>query len=85
MASKTELKARLAFWKDALAKLQVAYIALLDGGVQSYQLGKEQLTRLDLNSLQRRIEDAEEKVDELTALLEGGHPWKAVGVVPMDW
>ena len=36
MANKTELKARLEFWKSALEKLQEAYLALLDGGVKSY-------------------------------------------------
>ena len=42
--SKTELRARLAFWKSALEKLQEAYIALLDGGVKSYKIGNEELT-----------------------------------------
>ena len=54
--SKTELRARLAFWKSALEKLQEAYIALLDGGVKSYKIGNEELTRLDLVSLMKRID-----------------------------
>ena len=45
---KTELKARLEFWKSALEKLREAYLALLDGGVKSYKIGNEELTRLDL-------------------------------------
>lgn len=85
MTSKTELKARLAFWKSALRKLREAYLALLDGGVKSYKIGNEELTRLDLVSLQKRIEEAEKKVDELEALLENGHTRRAFAVTPMDW
>lgn len=85
MKNTTELKARLTFWRSALQKLQEAYLALLDGGVKSYKIGNEELTRLDLVSLQKRIEDAEAKVDELEALLESGHSRRAYSVVPMDW
>lgn len=85
MANKTELRARLDFWKSALKKLREAYLALLDGGVKSYKIGNEELTRLDLVSLQKRIDEAEKKVDELEALLESGHSRRAYGVVPMDW
>ena len=83
--SKTELRTRLAFWKSALEKLQEAYLALLDGGVKSYKIGNEELTRLDLVSLMKRIEEAEKKVDELEALASGGNRRKAVGVIPRDW
>lgn len=83
--SKTELRMRLVFWKDALKKLQEAYLALLDGGVKSYKIGNEELTRLDLVSLQKRIDEAEKRVDELENLLEGRKPRKAYSVVPMDW
>ena len=82
---KTELRARLEFWKSALEKLREAYLALLDGGVKSYKIGNEELTRLDLVSLQKRIEEAEKKVDELEALLNGGASGRAYAVVPMDW
>ena len=75
--SKTELRTRLVFWKDALKKLQEAYLALLDGGVKSYKIGNEELTRLDLVSLQTRIDEAEKRVDELENLLEGRKPRKA--------
>ena len=70
------------FWKDALKKLQEAYLALLDGGVKSYKIGNEELTRLDLVSLMKRIEEAEKKVDELEALLESGHARRAFAVTP---
>lgn len=82
---KAELKARLVFWQSALGKLREAYLALLDGGVKSYRIGNEELTRLDLVSLQKRIDEAEKKVDELTALVNGGRARRAFAVTPMDW
>lgn len=85
MASKSELNTRLAFWKSALDKLREAYLTLLDGGVKSYKIGNEELTRLDLVSLQKRIDEAEKKVDELTTLVHGGKTRRAFAVTPMDW
>lgn len=85
MVNKTELKARLAFWRSALGKLREAYLELLTGGVKSYKIGNEELTRLDLVSLQKRIDEAEKKVDELTTLVNGGKTRRAFAVTPMDW
>lgn len=85
MASAVELRARLDFWQKALEKLRTAYLKLLDGGVQSYKIDDRELTRFDLPKLQDEIEAAEKKVDELTALLEGQKPRRAVAVIPRDW
>ena len=85
MANAVELRARLDFWKKALEKLRTAYLKLLDGGVKSYRIDDLELTRLDLPKLQEEIEAAEKKVDELTALLEGQKPRRAVAVIPRDW
>lgn len=83
--NQTELRARLAFWQDALTKLRKAYLALLDGGAKSYKLDDMELTRLDLTSLSKRIEEAEAKVDELTALVDGRSARRAFAVCPCDW
>jgi len=85
MANRTELRARLDFWRSALTKLREAYLALLDGGVKSYKIGNEELTRLDLAALQKRVEEAEKRVDELEALVDGGRTRRAFAVTPMDW
>lgn len=85
MANAVELRARLDFWKKALEKLRTAYLKLLDGGVKSYRIDDRELTRFDLPKLQEEIEAAEKKVDELTALLEGQKPRRAVAVIPRDW
>lgn len=82
---KTEIKARLQFWKTALEKLQAAYIALIDGGVQSYTIDDRSLTRFDLPKLKAEIKEAEQKIAEYTALLRGRKPRKAFGIVPKDW
>lgn len=85
MADNVEIRARLEFWKSALAKLRAAYLALVDGGVKSYTIDDRQLTRFDLPQLKSEIEEAEKKVDELSALLSGRKPRKAFGIVPRDW
>lgn len=85
MPTKEEIRIRLEFWQAALQKLRAAYIALVDGGVQSYTIDSRSLTRFDLPSLLREIQQAERKVDELTALLTGRRPRKAFGVVPRNW
>ena len=85
MANAVELRARLDFWQKALEKLRMAYLKLLDGGVKSYRIDDRELTRFDLPKLQEEIEAAEKNVDELTALLEGQKPRRAVAVIPRDW
>jgi|BioPla2DNA2_1021312.scaffolds.fasta_scaffold136141_1 hypothetical protein len=85
MANMTELKIRLKFWQDALVKMRAAYLALVDGGVQSYTIDDRSLTRFDLPALLKEIEEAEKKVDELTALTNGRKARKAFGIVPRNW
>jgi len=85
MANITELKIRLKFWQDALVKLRAAYLALVDGGVQSYTIDDRSLTRFDLPALQKEIQEAEKKVDEFTALVNGRKARKAFGIVPRNW
>ncbi len=82
---RTEIQARLAFEKSKLEKLREAYLALLDGGVKSYRLDDRSLTKFDIGTLASEIKAAENKVDELTSLFEGGGRRKSVGVIPRDW
>ena len=85
MTSKTELKARLEFRKEALKEARAAYIALLSGQVQSYAIGSRNLTKLDLGELSETISSLEKEVDSIEAALKGGSKRKALGVIPMDW
>lgn len=82
---RTEIRARLEFEKSKLEKLRSEYLALLDGGVKEYRLDDRSLTKFDIDKLAKEIDAAEKKVDELTALLNGGGRRKAVGVIPRDW
>lgn len=83
--NKETVQERLRYWQDQLAKLMDAYVALVSGGVKSYTIDDRQLTRFDIASLKRAIDDAERKVSEYEALLEGMKPRRAFGVVPRDW
>lgn len=88
MASRTVLTKRLEFRKKALAKAQDAYLALLEGQVQSYSIGSRNLTKFDLPELEETIFKWEKEVDELEAALAAGGSGKrrkAVGVLPRDW
>lgn len=76
---------RLNFWQEVYEKYQKAYIALIEGGVKSYTVDDRSLSRFDLGEISRRMEEAEEKIDEYAALLDGGRPRKAFAIVPRDW
>ena len=85
MAQREDLREALEFHKAALKSAREAYLALLNGQVQSYSIGSRNLTRLDLTKLNEEIADHEKKIKELDAQLNGGSIRKAVGVVPRDW
>lgn len=85
MASRADLQERLQYWRTALQKLMDAYLALVEGQVKSYSIDDRELTRLDLPSLKKAINDAEAKVDQYEDLLNGKKPRKIVAVVPRDW
>jgi hypothetical protein len=83
--NRTIIQSRLTFHQQALDKLQAAYLALVDGGVQSYSIDDRSLTRFDLPKLMEEIRKEENEVNQLTALLSGGVRRKAFGIVPRDW
>lgn len=86
MASKETLRLRLETKKKALEAANAAYLALLEGRVQSYTIGSRNLTRFDLSDLADIISNLEKQVDELeAALTNGGKRRKAVGTIPRDW
>lgn len=85
MATRQEIEERLTYWRSALQKLMDAYIALAEGQVKSYEIDDRSVTRLDLPSLKKAINDAEAKVDLYEDLLGGKKPRKIVSIVPRDW
>ena len=79
------IQKRLDYWRNHLDKLMDAYTKLINGGVKSYQIDDRSLTRFDIPSLRKAIDDAEERVAEYEALLEGQKRRKAYAVLPRDW
>ena len=79
------IQKRLSYWREQLDKLMDTYTKLINGGVKSYQIDDRSLTRFDIPSLRKAIDDAEERVAEYEALLKGQKPRKAFAVLPRDW
>ena len=82
---RSTVEERLTYWKEHLGRLMDAYVALIEGGVKNYKIDDRELTRFDLPSLKKAIDDAEKKVDQYEAMLEGLKPRRAFAVVPRDY
>lgn len=82
---KTVIQERLVYWQGVYEKYQEAYVALIEGGVKSYMIDDRNLTRFDLDTIARLMSEAEAKIDEYEALLDGGGRRKSVGVIIRDW
>lgn len=83
--TKAEIQLDIDFHKSAKQKLQQAYLAIADGGVQSYSIGSRSLTKHDLEKIRSEIAGHDKAISELTAALSGRGRRRAVGIVPRDW
>ena len=83
--TKMEIQADIDFHKVAKSKLQAAYLAIAEGGVQSYSIGSRSLTKHDLGKIREEIAGHDKAISELSAALKGQRRRKAVGIVPRDW
>ena len=83
--TKAEIQLDIEFHKSAKQKLQKAYLAIADGGVQSYSIGSRSLTKHDLEKIRAEIAGHDKAISELTAALNGRGRRRAVGIVPRDW
>lgn len=83
--TKSEIQFDLDFHRSAKEKLQAAYLAIADGGVQSYSIGSRSLTKHDLSKIREEIAEHEKAINELSAALNGKRRRRTVGVVPRDW
>lgn len=79
------IQRRLEFWRTQLDELMEAYVNLIKGEVKSYEIDDRKLTKFDIPSIRKAIDEAEKKVDMYEALLDGQKPRKAFGVLPRDW
>lgn len=85
MASLIDMRLKAEFHRKARNTLMDAYIAIADGGVQSYTIGSRTLTKFDLPMIRKEIAEHEKTINELEAQMKGGKRRKAVGVIPRDW
>jgi len=83
--NKLEIQADIDFHRSAKSKLQDAYLAIAEGGVQSYSIGSRSLTKHDLGKIREEIAGHDKAIGELSAVLKGKRRRKAVGIVPRDW
>ena len=83
--TRAELQIDIDFHRSAKEKLQAAYLAIADGGVQSYSIGSRSLTKHDLEKIRLEIAEHDKAISELSAMMNGGRRRKAVGIVPRDW
>lgn len=83
--TKEEIRLDIEFHKAAKQKLQTAYLAIADGGVQSYSIGSRSLTKHDLEKIRAEIAEHDKAIAELTAALNGRGRRRAVGIIPRDW
>ena len=83
--TKTEIQLDIEFHKSAKKKLQEAYLAIAEGGVQQYSIGSRSLTKHDLEKIRTEIAGHDKAIGELTAILNGKGRRRAVGIVPRDW
>ncbi len=83
--NKETIQERLDYWRGQLQELMDAYVSLIKGGVKSYEIDDRALTRFDLPSLKKAIDDAENKVAQYENMLDGLKPRRAFAVVPRDY
>lgn len=81
----TDARIKIEFHRKGVTSLRKAYLALVDGGAQSYTIGSRSLTKFDLEKITKEIKEHEKAIAELEVVLNGGRRRKAVGVVPRDW
>lgn len=83
--TRADAQEKLTFHRSAVSKLREAYLALADGGVQSYTIGSRSLTKFDLAKISEEIADHEKAISEMESVLSGGSRRRAVGALIRDW
>ena len=83
--TREEAKVLYDYYGTLIEKLTKAKLALIEGNVKSYTIDNRSLTRFDINELSKELDDAVNKRAEYEAIMKGGRPRKAFGVVPRDW
>lgn len=85
MPSVSTLRERLKLKRDQLDLAMDGYTSLLSGMAQSYSIGSRNITKLNINDLERVISNLEKEIETIENQLSGRKPRKAVGVIPRDF
>lgn len=83
-----EIKKKLELAQKRLDAYYERELEMLSpSGVAAYGIGSKNIQRYntELSEVRRAIKELEQKADELSGMLSGGKPRKAVGIIPMDW
>lgn len=83
--TKEQARIMYDYYTDLIQKLMEAKLKLTEGGVKSYTIGDRNLTRFDIDTLGKEIDDYLKKQAECLAILQGRSVRKAVGVIPRDF
>lgn len=82
--NKETVKKLYDYYTNRIDQIIKAQDALMNGGVKSYTIGNEQITRFDLSQLSRELDEAVEKQSYYNAILHGKPTRAMVGIVPTD-
>ena len=77
-------KEKLQRKKKRLEMYYQAEEAIL-GGAQSYSLGSRSLTRANLAEIRKTIDELEDEIEQLEAVVSRRSPRRAIAVVPRDF
>lgn len=84
MVSKQTAQKMYNYYTERIDQLIQAQTSLTSGGVKSYTIGDRQITKLDLPSLSKEIDDAVERQSYYDAILKGKPTRAIVGIIPTD-
>lgn len=84
MINKKTARKMYNYYTERIDQLIQAQTALTGGGVKSYTIGDRSLTKFDLESLSKEIEEAVNKQAFYEALLKGKSPRAVATIIPTD-
>ncbi len=83
--TKAQAKNLYEYYDKFVNELLEVKIKLLSGGVKSYTLGNQTITKFDIDLLSKELDNAIKKRDEYADIMNSKSSRRAYGVVPQDW
>lgn len=87
VGKRERLRCKRAELCERLAEYRQQEHNMLMGLDISHTIGSRRLERypMSIDQIRRAIEELEKQLDEIDALLNGGHARKSVAYIPRDW